>query len=317
MTNGATPDPNQRPRFPLAQPLPASQTDTIASGTLRTATGGEPFEFRVRTADGSVEIHESVAAAFGLTTLSRAVFINPHDDDAVFGAGLLIQAMRRSNVDVHIIIISDGRMGYNKPEHQSTIVDLRREETIAGYAALGVPAECIHRFDYPDLNLHNHSGRREASSDDPHAIKGYTGILNSLVHTLRLVQPDILFCNNPADTHMDHRAIIDDVRNARMFSSGTIWPELGAGAEKHAPLCWYKVYSPFDGNPNVRLKAEPDQLDLKVQSLEAWWGTQGNVGGLLDLIRQWGPVEDFQMEAPPIPAPSIYDFLFEGPKLQN
>ncbi|MBN2272498.1 MAG: PIG-L family deacetylase, partial [Sedimentisphaerales bacterium] len=40
------------------------------------------------------------------------VFISPHDDDAVLGAGLLIQLAKREDVPVHILIVTDGSMGY-------------------------------------------------------------------------------------------------------------------------------------------------------------------------------------------------------------
>jgi len=42
----------------------------------------------------------------------RFLFISPHDDDVVLGGGLLLQLARMEDVPVHIIIVTDGAMGY-------------------------------------------------------------------------------------------------------------------------------------------------------------------------------------------------------------
>jgi len=42
----------------------------------------------------------------------RFLAISPHDDDAVLGAGLLIQLTKRENVPVYIMVVTDGSMGY-------------------------------------------------------------------------------------------------------------------------------------------------------------------------------------------------------------
>ena len=36
------------------------------------------------------------------------LFISPHDDDVVLGAGLFIQLAQRENVPVYILIVTDG-----------------------------------------------------------------------------------------------------------------------------------------------------------------------------------------------------------------
>jgi len=42
----------------------------------------------------------------------RFLMVSPHDDDVVLGTGLLIQLTKRENVPVHILIVTDGSMGY-------------------------------------------------------------------------------------------------------------------------------------------------------------------------------------------------------------
>ena len=71
------------------------------------------------------------------------LMISPHDDDAVLGAGLLIQLAKRENVPVHILIVTDGSMGYCIAEEKDTIAQTRRKESFECYQGLGVPKENI------------------------------------------------------------------------------------------------------------------------------------------------------------------------------
>jgi len=73
----------------------------------------------------------------------RFLMISPHDDDAVLGAGLLIQVAKRENVPVHILIVTDGSMGYCSLEEKETIADIRRNESYRCYQSLGVPRQNI------------------------------------------------------------------------------------------------------------------------------------------------------------------------------
>ena len=57
------------------------------------------------------------------------LFISPHDDDVIIGAGLLIQLAVKENVPVYILIVTDGSMGYCSAEEKDSITDIRRKET--------------------------------------------------------------------------------------------------------------------------------------------------------------------------------------------
>ena len=54
----------------------------------------------------------------------RFLFVSPHDD-AVLGGGLLIQLAIREDVTVHILIVTDGGMGYCSNEEKD--MDLRKK----------------------------------------------------------------------------------------------------------------------------------------------------------------------------------------------
>src|SRR5210317_2026275 len=80
----------------------------------------------------------------------RFLFISPHDDDVVLGAGLFIQLALREKVPVHILIVTDGSMGYCTREQKEKISEIRRQETYDCYTSLGLPEENITWLGFPD-----------------------------------------------------------------------------------------------------------------------------------------------------------------------
>src|SRR4030042_138394 len=115
----------------------------------------------------------------------RHLMISPHDDDAVLGAGLLIQLAERENVPVYILIVTDGSMGYCSLDEKDSIAEIRRNESFECYQSLGVPQENIIWLGFPDCQLSNHRGRRPATGEDPVAIRGFTALQNAFPHHLR------------------------------------------------------------------------------------------------------------------------------------
>ena len=94
------------------------------------------------------------------------LFVCPHDDDAVVGAGLLIQLAIREKVPLHILIITDGSMGYCNEEEKGNISEIRKKETFECYQSLGVNKEDIIWVGFPDCNLNSYRGRRTAKPQD-------------------------------------------------------------------------------------------------------------------------------------------------------
>ena len=83
----------------------------------------------------------------------RVMILCPHDDDGLLGAGYAILAALTNGAEVYLAIFCDGWAGYSTPEEAATIVERRREETVAAYGTLGVLEDHILRFDYPDFGL--------------------------------------------------------------------------------------------------------------------------------------------------------------------
>ena len=69
------------------------------------------------------------------------LFVSPHDDDAVIGGGLLILLAKKEKVPVHVLVVTDGSMGYCSAGEKNTIAEVRRRETFECYRMLGAGGE--------------------------------------------------------------------------------------------------------------------------------------------------------------------------------
>jgi len=128
----------------------------------------------------------------------RLVFLSPHDDDALLGAGYLLTYCIQEGAEVYIAILCDGSGGYSRPEDKYRIVDIRRTETANAYSKVGVKEENIIRFDYPDFCLIDYL-----------ALKLITGQYAStyyVVKEFRKVKPTRLIVPNEYREHLDHKA---------------------------------------------------------------------------------------------------------------
>ena len=56
------------------------------------------------------------------------MFVSPHDDDVVIGAGLTFQVGLAEGARVHAVVVTDGRMGYCRFEQRRNITKIRRRK---------------------------------------------------------------------------------------------------------------------------------------------------------------------------------------------
>ena len=116
----------------------------------------------------------------------------PHPDDETFGMGGLIALAAESGVSVHIVMLTDGRMGGD--------VEERKNETREAVRILG--ASCIEFWDYPDRGLHDSVIPDERFRD-----------------VMERVTPGTVFAPTFQEIHPDHRAAGRKVGNY-LFKSG-------------------------------------------------------------------------------------------------
>jgi LmbE family N-acetylglucosaminyl deacetylase len=236
--------------------------------------------------------------------------ISPHDDDAVLGAGLLIQLAKREKVPVHILIVTDGSMGYCSLDEKDSIAEIRRNESFECYQSLGVPKKNIIWLGFPDCQLSNHRGRRPAVGDDPVAISGFTGMQNAFTYHLRKIKPSQCFLPTWNDLHPDHRIIYEEFLISMFHAAGNIWPELGEPLEKVPYVNTYAVYCDFAEPPTLRMRTPISYLEKKLEAIGAF-RSQKQISSLIDNVRHCGPEEYIRAIDFKLYHPASYRNLFE------
>ena len=228
--------------------------------------------------------------------------VSPHDDDAVLGAGLLIQLAKRENVPVHILIVTDGSMGYCSAEEKDKIAEIRRAESYECYEALGVPKENIAWLGFPDCRINEFRGRTPAEHDAPSTICGFTGLQNAFTHQLRKISPTQCFLPTSNDLHPDHRIVYDEFLISLFHAAGNIWPELGPPLASVPYVNTFAVYCDFAAPPTLRMHTPISYLENKLKAIGAF-RSQKQISSLIDNVRHCGPEEyiraiDFKLYHP-------------------
>ncbi len=243
----------------------------------------------------------------------RFLVVSPHDDDAVLGAGLLIQLAKRENVPVHVLIVTDGSMGYCSVKEKDTIIQTRCGESFQCYQSLGVPPENIVRLDFPDCRLNDYRGRRPAEAGDPLAIGGFTGLQNSFTHHLRNVKPTQCFLPTWNDLHPDHRIVYEEFLISLFHAAGNIWPELGKPLPSAPYVNTYAVYCDFAAPPTLRMRTPQSYLDNKLAAIECF-RSQRQISSLIENVRHYGPEEYIRALEFRLYHPGLYRDTFEERK---
>jgi LmbE family N-acetylglucosaminyl deacetylase len=221
----------------------------------------------------------------------RWLFISPHDDDACIGAGLWMQAATQAGANVHVLVVTDGRMGYCNPEERNSIVETRRTETAVAYKLLGVKTDDRHliHLGYPDAGLVTVQGRRAANPGEAN-LCGYCGLQNALTYYLRHIRPDRVLIPTPTDLHPDHQITHRELMICLFHAHGAIWPELGPPTEIVPRLYEMAVYCTFSQPPNLQLRANQKTLDNKLACI-AEFRSQAQIAQLVESVRAGGPYE--------------------------
>jgi LmbE family N-acetylglucosaminyl deacetylase len=240
----------------------------------------------------------------------RFLFISPHDDDVVLGAGLFIQLVQKENVPVYILIVTDGAMGYCNNEQKDKISEIRRKETYQCYKNLNVPQENIIWLGFPDCRLNYYRGRRTAEANEPMAISGYTGLQNSFTHWIRKIAPTQCFLPTSTDLHPDHRIVHEEFLISLFHAAGNIWPELGQKAERVPYVHELGVYCDFPKPPRLRIKTTNLLLEKKLKAISAF-KSQEQIGSLVEIVKKSGPYEYLRELEFKLYQPSSYYEMFE------
>ncbi|MBA3707701.1 MAG: PIG-L family deacetylase [Planctomycetes bacterium] len=225
--------------------------------------------------------HGDISVALGAA--GTWLVMVPHDDDAVLGMGLSIMSARAAGVDVHIAIVSDGRMGFSRQEDRSGIVERRRREMEESSRMIGVTPDRLHWMGFPDSGLSAHQGCQTRPDGT------ITGIAWEMTRVMRQVRPTLVFAPTSADLHPDHQVVGNELAISVFHASGAIWLELG----EPIPLPRrfdFAVYCPFPSPPTVEVRAEKAMFQRKLDSIGCFV-SQPQISALVDRVTAAPPVE--------------------------
>jgi len=261
------------------------------------------FEF-TRLTSGGRNVSSALATAFDSpdgVDGQNWLFVAPHDDDLCLGAGLLMQAARMAGVNVHVLIVTDGCLGYCDLADRDSIIEIRQRETYESFEVLGIPRSQVVYIGYPDGGLTPYIGRRQAQPGEK-AIEGYTGLQNAFTHHLRRVRPERVFTPTHTDLHPDHRITHSELMISIFHAAGAIWPELGETLPQPPAVGELAVYCDFAGPPDLQIKSDQQAFETKLTSVEAY-RSQAQIAALVAATRKAGPYEyvrniEFQLYSP-------------------
>lgn len=215
--------------------------------------------------------------------------LSPHDDDAMLGAGYATMAALANGAEAHICIYCDGCAGYSRIQDRDTIVETRRAETIRAYAALGIPADHIHRLELPDFSARGYVGWKLPG--------GGRGALQYLLPLLRRTRVTRLMIPNGYKEHIDHEATFDSGRYDGVQAGDPVLVDLGEPhglRSTHVYAVWGAL-SPEDAlvhADDVRIRANRAILapysaeDTIAEGLNAWASQAQIIEGLLATRRE-------------------------------
>jgi len=219
----------------------------------------------------------------------RVLVLSPHDDDALLGAGYAIAAVQENGGVAHIAICCDGSAGYSRVEDRETIVEKRRQESLAAYGALGVPSDRVHYLGYPDFSLVGYLGWKLPS--------GRLGTLQPFVTLLRRIRVTRLMIPNGYREHLDHEAAYNLGRYDGIQAGDPVGVDWGRPSAVRSVL-QYAVWAdlspedalvagaPTDIRANRALVA-PYALEERIaEALAAWQSQQQIIAGLLKQRRE-------------------------------
>ncbi|AQQ09219.1 bacillithiol biosynthesis deacetylase BshB1 [Sedimentisphaera cyanobacteriorum] len=238
----------------------------------------------------------------------RFLFVSPHDDDVLLGAGLFMQLAVKENVPVYIMVVTDGSMGYCDENEKNSIAELRKQETYECYMSLGIPRENIIWLGFQDCRLNSCQGRR--FDEGEMSLKGAEGLQNSFTYWIRNIAPTQCFLPTSSDIHPDHKIVHQEFLISLFHAAGDIWPELGKPISKVPYVHEMGVYCDFPEPPHLRVKAPFSLLEKKLQAVEMF-KSQKQISSLIEIAENSGPYEYLRELKYKLYHPEAYYAMFE------
>jgi len=184
----------------------------------------------------------------------RVAFFSPHDDDALLGAGHLIQATVRSGGVSSVFVFCRGDAGYSTPEEKKGIVQRRKREAVGAYGLLGVKKQNIRFLDIPDFSLMSQLDRRPPWGK---------GVFDKIISTLRKQRVSRVVFSSGHLEHWDHTAVFYAGVYTAPQAQDPILADLGSPHPVKTYLA-YSVWGDFEPAP----KGQDIRGDLGILTTE-------------------------------------------------
>lgn len=253
---------------------------------------------------GGLKYPRDIFAALGNSSSNPLLVIAPHDDDAQLAASVAIFESIRAGGEAHIVVVTDGRMGFQDSESKDGIIEARKRECVASCAAVGVSQKHLHRLEFPDATLHRYAG---AWLDTAGSVSGLTA---DLTRVIRMINPGAVMIPIESDIHPDHRVVSIEGQIACFHSSSQIWPELGQPCSFSPALWGYACYAPFPGGPDLELVADIGAWERKRAAVLAYKSQPEIISSLLNDLENMGRREYFKkIDRPQLHYREYYDLF--------
>jgi LmbE family N-acetylglucosaminyl deacetylase len=192
-----------------------------------------------------------------IATLQAPILIvAPHPDDESIGCGGLIAALRRRQMNVQLVVLTDGTGSHaNSMSHPPCrLADLRKSEALEAAAILGVAPEAVAFWKLADRFVPDRDSAEFESAVARTQLR------------LRLLQPATLVIPGRTDRHGDHRA------------AWSIWTEAVRGLPVKPRILEYLVWPGAETAEGAPLLLDiADVLPLKRQAIAAQRSQHGLV----------------------------------------
>jgi hypothetical protein len=219
----------------------------------------------------------------------RVLVLSPHDDDALLGAGYAMHACQAEGAEVYVCILCDGRAGYSLVEERDNIVQVRVQESLRAYAAVGLDAQHVVHLGYPDFSLRSFVGLQLDS--------GREGVMRTLVTLMRRARITRLLIPNGYREHSDHQAGHDVGRYDGVQAGDPVAVDWGTPSPLKSTLEYavWGDFAPEDAlvhrrDPRIRanraIVVEESVEQAIASALAEWHSQQQIIAGLLQARRQ-------------------------------
>ncbi len=237
--------------------------------------------------------------------LRSTVVLSPHPDDEVLGCGGTIATLRRADVRVNVLFLTDGSGSHPALIARQRLAAIRRDEAVAACARLGVGAESVEFLDFPDGDLAAHE----------------TAAIARVADRLTVLAPERVLWPHPGDTTVDHAAT-RRIGRAALSRTAIAAEGLGFPIWFWCRWPWIALAGPGVrqrlrrlrgdlaqlralGDLTVRVDLDPSAHQAKIDALaehrsqttrlidDPRWQTLGDVAGGDYLARLLGPIEWF------------------------